>query len=417
VDGNWSPLGTPTPGDSVIVPPTATSPVIFVPQQQIAIASLNIQAGGQLTLTDSLRRFIVKGDVSINGTMRVPALTRTSIEVGGSWIVNSPSSFEPGQSTVYFAGQGSCERNFFNLAFDSTAAMASAGNITVTNACTPISNVTLRPADTLFIQNANPLSLSGVGKIDSGTIQRKIQPGSIQSYRFESDSTNVRFYSSGTNPTWVSMTMNGPGNGVAWQLISSKLDTLSNTITADSVPKFSRWAIGVIRQGLSRPLHSEPLGVNSFFSIIRYFDIAADADTGFLAKLEFRYEQSELPTPSSEDSLVLMRTDSVMVGVREGQPSLPMSYSLDQNFPNPFNPATTIRYTLPRQSSVLLEVFDILGRKVSTLANGVEEPGYHSVIWNSGRVASGVYFYRFQATSSPNPTDTFERSGKMLFLR
>ncbi len=76
---------------------------------------------------------------------------------------------------------------------------------------------------------------------------------------------------------------------------------------------------------------------------------------------------------------------------------LPVVYTLYQNYPNPFNPSTTIKYQLPTQSQVKLKVFDVLGREVATLVNGVEEPGYKSVNLNVSKLASGVYYYRLQA--------------------
>ena len=88
------------------------------------------------------------------------------------------------------------------------------------------------------------------------------------------------------------------------------------------------------------------------------------------------------------------------VGVVERQ-RVP-SFSLLQNTPNPFNPSTTIRFTLPEASPVRLAVYDINGRLVRTLLGQTLPSGHHSVVWDGrdaiGReVASGVYVYRLTA--------------------
>jgi hypothetical protein len=89
----------------------------------------------------------------------------------------------------------------------------------------------------------------------------------------------------------------------------------------------------------------------------------------------------------------------ILVAVEGSEGGVPASYALGQNYPNPFNPSTTISYELPIESHVTLRVFDLLGKEVATLVNGVQEPGHKSVQWNAGGVASGVYLYRLQAGS------------------
>ena len=81
------------------------------------------------------------------------------------------------------------------------------------------------------------------------------------------------------------------------------------------------------------------------------------------------------------------------------QSPLPFAFTLEQNFPNPFNPGTTIFYNQPRRAEVSLRVYNILGQEVATLIDGIAEAGLHSVPWegrdNSGKqVSSGVYLYR-----------------------
>ena len=73
---------------------------------------------------------------------------------------------------------------------------------------------------------------------------------------------------------------------------------------------------------------------------------------------------------------------------------LPTEYSLSQNYPNPFNPSTTIQFALPKDSHVLLEVYNVIGQKVMTLLNEVRPAGYHQVRLDGTNLASGVYLYR-----------------------
>ncbi len=73
---------------------------------------------------------------------------------------------------------------------------------------------------------------------------------------------------------------------------------------------------------------------------------------------------------------------------------IPKEFELKQNFPNPFNPTTNIRFTLPIQSFVELSIYDLLGRKVSTLVQGEIRAGEHTFKWDARDLASGIYLYR-----------------------
>lgn len=78
---------------------------------------------------------------------------------------------------------------------------------------------------------------------------------------------------------------------------------------------------------------------------------------------------------------------------------IPDRYELFQSYPNPFNPTTTIKYSIPRISFVNIRIYDILGREVKTLVNEEKLPGIYSIQFNGGNFTSGVYFYRLQAGS------------------
>ncbi len=98
------------------------------------------------------------------------------------------------------------------------------------------------------------------------------------------------------------------------------------------------------------------------------------------------------------------------------------AYELGQNFPNPFNPATTITYNLPAPSHVLLRVYNTLGQDVATLVDGIEDEGFNAVDWSpasDGRtaLASGVYFCRLEATTLDAHPLTFTLVRKMLYMK
>jgi hypothetical protein len=98
----------------------------------------------------------------------------------------------------------------------------------------------------------------------------------------------------------------------------------------------------------------------------------------------------------------------VPVGVNEipGE-QLPTEWSLSQNYPNPFNPSTTIKYSIPTvgnrharsSTNVILKVYDILGREVTTLVNKQQKPGNYEVKFDAGGLSSGIYFYTLKSGS------------------
>jgi hypothetical protein len=94
----------------------------------------------------------------------------------------------------------------------------------------------------------------------------------------------------------------------------------------------------------------------------------------------------------------------------EPDPDLPTGFHLDQNFPNPFNPTTTIRITLPERMAATLSIYDMLGRRVATILDGLQEMGETDFIFDASHLASGVYYYRLQAGA------LFE-TRKLVFIR
>ena len=88
--------------------------------------------------------------------------------------------------------------------------------------------------------------------------------------------------------------------------------------------------------------------------------------------------------------------------VAEETAAIPQDFALDPNYPNPFNPTTTIRFSLPQAGEAELSLYNLLGQRVATLVKGAQEAGVHTLFWDGrdgqGReLASGVYLYRLQA--------------------
>ncbi len=101
---------------------------------------------------------------------------------------------------------------------------------------------------------------------------------------------------------------------------------------------------------------------------------------------------------------------NVLTSVAGRSEGAPIAFGLDQNYPNPFNPKTVISGQWTVNSDVRLEVFDILGRKVATLANGSYPSGKYTFVFDGTNLASGVYFYRLTAGS-------YSGMRKMLLIR
>jgi hypothetical protein len=93
------------------------------------------------------------------------------------------------------------------------------------------------------------------------------------------------------------------------------------------------------------------------------------------------------------------RSFNVMVtGVADRAGMIPTEFTLEQNFPNPFNPSTRISFGLPQAGPVQIAVYNLLGEKVADLVDGLLPAGYHSVVFDAGRMSSGIYLYRMAAS-------------------
>jgi tetratricopeptide (TPR) repeat protein len=146
-----------------------------------------------------------------------------------------------------------------------------------------------------------------------------------------------------------------------------------------------------------------------------------NADAAIAAFQDFvaRYPEDEL-TPIALTELEILG-EGIGKPARPGETvtkqtvSVPKDFALYQNYPNPFNAQTRIQYDLPKNARVHLQIYNILGQKVKTLADGFQHAGQHQLFWdgrdsNGIEVASGIYFFRFKAGA-------YALTRKMVLLR
>jgi hypothetical protein len=126
-----------------------------------------------------------------------------------------------------------------------------------------------------------------------------------------------------------------------------------------------------------------------------------------------RFDSQQNPVAANRPVLRVVYSTSSRVA--DGGAGLPTAFALAQNHPNPFNPATRIRYALPKPARVQLAIYNVLGAKVRTLVEAQQTAGDHEVNWNGvddagAVVASGVYFYRIAAGD-------FHATRKLSFMK
>jgi Secretion system C-terminal sorting domain/Photosynthesis system II assembly factor YCF48 len=99
-----------------------------------------------------------------------------------------------------------------------------------------------------------------------------------------------------------------------------------------------------------------------------------------------------------------------VVAIKDTDKRIPEGFTLDQGYPNPFNPTTWITYSLPASNQVTLKVFNITGQVVATLVNERQEAGTHEVTFEAGELPGGIYFYKLTSGS-------FSQTRKMLMVK
>jgi hypothetical protein len=130
-------------------------------------------------------------------------------------------------------------------------------------------------------------------------------------------------------------------------------------------------------------------------------------DTTISGKGKFSYRLKQIDT---EGKINYSKTTEISVNF------IPQIYSLENNFPNPFNPGTVIKYSLPYESNVKLTVYNSLGKNVRELISEVQQPGLHDYKFNASGLSSGVYLYTIEA-SSVDGKENYHSTKKMILMK
>ena len=223
------------------------------------------------------------------------------------------------------------------------------------------------PNDTSWTKSPDPILLYGQpGRWD----YPRVQPGSVV---FNSNTAKYYlFYSGGAQYNWrigyaTSSTFSGP-----W--------TKDTSILIDVTP--GSWE-------------------NNF---VGFPSVIEDSDSN-LYKMWYSSQTSTGPY-----GIGYATSDKIPSSVEGDEVSLPQKFYLEQNFPNPFNPSTKIKYSVPKSSKVIIKVFDVLGNEIETLVNEEKPTGIYEITWYAEQLPSGVYFYQLKAGS-------FVSTKKMILLK
>ncbi len=177
--------------------------------------------------------------------------------------------------------------------------------------------------------------------------------------------------------------------------------------------------IGTLNNGQANSLKSKLIGLQSLIDNGNK-NAAVNKVNAFINHVEAFINASVLTSAEAQSlinaaNIILAQLNSLHKHSNSGNKTkinttIPKNYSLSQNFPNPFNPTTVIKYALSENVKVRLIIYDVLGKQVAELVNREEAAGIYEVKFDGSSLASGIYFYRLT-------TDKFTKINKMILLK
>jgi len=285
----------------------------------------------------------------------------------------------------------------------------------------------------LTVANSGAAALNVTSIVSSGnpftvhTVSASLMPGQslVDTIQFKPAALGAAFGSvvissnASTSPDTIQVFGTGVGGPVLQ--LSSRLVAFGNitigqtkdtTVTVTNAGNDTLTIVGITVTstaafGASQPLHILLPG-QSFDDTISFKPVNAEPAQTYII-----FASNSAGSP---DTIKVTGKGTSATGVASGGPVVPDHYSLAQNFPNPFNPSTTIQYGLPAASRVTLRIYNVLGQVVADLIDGEQQAGMYEVNWNAN-VSSGLYFCRIEAMSSTDPNSRFVEVRKMVLMK
>jgi hypothetical protein len=385
--GTWSDsthwlLGRPPgPKDAVVL----DVPVVVDSLTENRILAIRIASGGELQYATS-ESLIVRKSLQIETGGKIVFPDPPAAKYGspsfalqpqiicyGDWM--NRGLFTPGGSLVTMAGdfqKSIMNTTFYDLEIRGNNTI-SEGTIGVLNTLYLFNPLGLADDDTLTVFNPRSDAVVDTGSIPRGTIRRAIQSGETSPYRFANPLTMLLFTAGSGLPDFVAMTCH-PDTVSAlfaldWEVVGGTVDTGANTIYADTVRKFSKWALGT----------PKPTSIIGEPRVNRLYTISPSGGTDYAATLKLSYDQSEVRPGTDETTLKLLRDPQVLGEVYRGWnmvsvPLDPPNHARDQLFPasistayryaGSYLPSPTLEFgtgywlKFPEDSLVLFQAYD-----------------------------------------------------------
>jgi len=415
--GNWSNSGTFTAGTGTVIFNGATGTQTIANSSGETFNDLTVnKAGGDVQLSNNIAvngiLTLTSGDLDLNGKTVTLGSSATLSETSGNTVKGTTGSITTTRSII-----APSSNNIAGMGAELTSS-ADLGSTTITR------------GHTVQTDNTNSSILRYFDITPTATT------GLNATLVFYYDNSEVN----GLNELELEL-YKSTDSGNSWTLMGGQVNTTNNTVTLSGIDGFSRWTLGASSSPLPVELTTftaEIKGTNVLLNwktateVDNYgFEIErsnvkremsneyewekigfaeghgnsnSPKDYSYLDKKpfggsKFKYRLKQVDTDGKFEY-----SDEIEVEV------VPTEFVLYQNYPNPFNPTTKIRYQLPRESKVILKIYDILGAEVITLLNARKEPGVYEVDFNAANLPSGIYFYKLTAGS-------FTDSKKMILLK